>query len=52
MNVDINYEYLNQLNSILYQFLWPKKQWIERTVMTNSLVDGGWNMLDLYGKAE
>jgi len=52
MNVDINCEYLNQLNNMLYQFLWPKKQWIERTVMTNNLVDGGLNMLDLYGKAE
>lgn len=52
MNVDIRCEYLNELNDIIFQFLWPKKQWIERSVMINSLVEGGLNMIDIYAKAE
>jgi len=52
MNVDIIHDYIHKLDKIIFEYIWPTKQWVKRNVITNNYIDGGLNMVDLSAKVE
>ncbi len=50
--ITIPNEYINEINKILYNFIWPSRDRIKRNTIIGEIEDGGLKMVDFQSQLE